>query len=171
RVPRVRLLFELRQLLQMAGQELPLRRGQRALSNTESRFRGDEGQHGADFEVERGRRPMIGSHFSLILLPTNKCNVDCEYCFEDKTDDFMSLEGLSAVIGKLLDHMERRDIAAMTVYWQGGEVMLLPAAWFERADEMFQEAAAARGRHIEHSLQSNMIGYNKKWARVIAGMF
>ena len=34
---------------------------------------------------------MIGSHFSLILLPTNKCNVACEYCFEDKTNDFMSL--------------------------------------------------------------------------------
>ena len=33
---------------------------------------------------------MIGSHFSLILLPTNKCNVACEYCFEDKTNDFMS---------------------------------------------------------------------------------
>ena len=114
---------------------------------------------------------MIGSHFSLILLPTNKCNVDCEYCFEDKTDDFMSLEGLAIVIDKLLDHMERRGIAAMTIYWQGGEVMMLPPAWFERAHDIIQTAAAARGRHIEHSLQSNMIGYSKKWNRVIADMF
>jgi uncharacterized protein len=63
---------------------------------------------------------MIGSHFSVILLPTNKCNVACEYCFEDKTNDFMSLEQLSVVIEKLLDHMERKAIAALTLYWQGG---------------------------------------------------
>jgi len=76
---------------------------------------------------------MIGRHFSLILLPTNKCNVACEYCFENKTNDFMSHEQLSIVIDKLLDHMERKAIAAMTIYWQGGEIMLLPPAWFERA--------------------------------------
>src|SRR5258705_9310568 len=114
---------------------------------------------------------MYGSHFSLILLPTNKCNVACEYCFEDKTDDFMTLDGLSVVIGKLLDHMDRKNIAGMTIYWQGGEVMLLPPAWFERANDLIHEAASARGRSVEHSLQSNMIGYNKKWNRVIADMF
>ena len=46
---------------------------------------------------------MIGRHFSLILLPTNKCNVACEYCFENKTNDFMSHERLAIVIDKLLD--------------------------------------------------------------------
>ena len=52
---------------------------------------------------------MIGRHFSLILLPTNKCNVACEYCFEDKTNDFMSHERLSIVIEKLLDSLLRID--------------------------------------------------------------
>ena len=32
---------------------------------------------------------MMSDQLSLILLPTNKCNVACEYCFEDKTADFM----------------------------------------------------------------------------------
>ena len=59
----------------------------------------------------------------------------------------------------------------MTIYWQGGEVMLLPPEWFERAHGLIGEAAAARGRRIEHSLQSNMIGYTRKWNRVIANMF
>ncbi len=114
---------------------------------------------------------MIGSHFSLILLPTNKCNVACEYCFEDKTDDFMSHEKLSVVIDKLLDHMERKAIASMTIYWQGGEIMLLPPNWFERASELIRKAADARGKKIEHSIQSNMIGYNKRWNKIIAEMF
>src|SRR5262245_34135304 len=114
---------------------------------------------------------MIGSHFSVILLPTNKCNVACEYCFEDKTDDFMSLEQLSVVIDKLLDHMERKAIAALTIYWQGGEVMLLPPHWFARAYELIHKAAAARGKYVQHSLQSNLIGYSHKWNQIIADMF
>jgi uncharacterized protein len=114
---------------------------------------------------------MIGNHFSLILLPTNKCNVACEYCFEDKTSDFMSLERLSVVIEKLLDHMERKAIGAMTIYWQGGEVMLLPPVWFERAHELILNAADARGKLIDHSLQSNLIGYSRKWDKIIAEMF
>jgi radical SAM protein with 4Fe4S-binding SPASM domain len=31
---------------------------------------------------------MTNNQLSLVLLPTNKCNVACEYCFEDKTADF-----------------------------------------------------------------------------------
>lgn len=114
---------------------------------------------------------MIGSHFSLILLPTNKCNVACEYCFEDKTADFMSHEQLAVIIEKLLDHMELKSISSMTIYWQGGEVMILQPVWFERAQELIGRAAEKRGRRIEHSLQSNMIGYSPKWNPVIAEMF
>lgn len=114
---------------------------------------------------------MIGNHFSLILLPTNKCNVACEYCFEDKTDDFMSHEQLSVVTKKLLDHMERKAVESLTIYWQGGEIMLLQPEWLERARDLIGDAAAKRGRRVEHSLQSNMIGYGPKWNKVIFEMF
>lgn len=33
---------------------------------------------------------MMGNQLSLILLPTYKCNVACEYCLEDKTAHFMT---------------------------------------------------------------------------------
>ncbi|HEY9503274.1 MAG TPA: hypothetical protein VIR01_16690, partial [Pyrinomonadaceae bacterium] len=93
---------------------------------------------------------MMGNHFSIILLPTNKCNVNCEYCFEDKTDDRMSLDQLSDVINKALDHMERANIAALTIHWQGGEIMTMPVEWFERAYDLIQNAAARRGKLIDH---------------------
>jgi uncharacterized protein len=114
---------------------------------------------------------MIGNHFSLILLPTNKCNVACEYCFEDKTSDFMSLDQLSILIEKVLDHMEYAAISSMTIFWQGGEIMMMSPRWLEQANEIISRAADRRGKQIEHSMQSNMIGYSKKWNRLISEMF
>jgi len=114
---------------------------------------------------------VIGRHFSLILLPTNECNVACEYCFEDKTRDVMSLAELRIVTDKVLDHMERRAIDGLSIYWQGGEVMLLPPDWFQRAQAIIGEAAARRGKRVRHHLQSNMIGYTSAWNGVIADMF
>src|SRR5262249_16704315 len=114
---------------------------------------------------------MMGKHFSIILLPTNKCNVNCEYCFEDKTDDRMTLEQLSVVMDKVLDYMGQANIAALTFHWQGGEIMTMPPDWFARAHEVIRKAAARRGKIVEHGLQSNMIGYNSRWNEIIREMF
>jgi radical SAM protein with 4Fe4S-binding SPASM domain len=114
---------------------------------------------------------MIGNHFSIILLPTNQCNVDCDYCFENKTRDRLTLEQLGHLMDKVFAHMVRSHIGALTIYWQGGEIMTMPPHWFEQAHALIAAAARAHGRHVEHSLQSNMIGYGRQWNRVIAEMF
>jgi len=112
-----------------------------------------------------------GNHFSLILLSTNQCNAACDYCFEDKTRDRLSFEGLQIIIGKVLDHMEEHQISALTIHWQGGEAMLLPPRWYRRAFAWIQDAAATRGKRVEHGLQTNMLAYSPEWDRVIAEMF
>ena len=114
---------------------------------------------------------MMRNHFSIILLPTNKCNVNCEYCFEDKTDDRMSLGQLAIVMRKVFDYMDGASIEALTIHWQGGEAMMMPPEWFERAFELIQNAAAKKGKFVEHGLQSNMIGYNSRWKSIIERMF
>jgi uncharacterized protein len=114
---------------------------------------------------------MMGNHFSIILLPTNKCNVNCEYCFEDKTDDRMSLDQFSMVTNKVLDYMDEANIRALTIHWQGGEIMTMPVDWFARAYDLIQNAAARRGKFVEHGLQSNMVGYNSRWDDIIRRMF
>jgi uncharacterized protein len=114
---------------------------------------------------------MMGNHFSIILLPTNKCNVNCEYCFEDKTDDRMSLDQLSVVMTKVFDYMEEARIGGLTIHWQGGEIMTMPTEWFARAYDLIQNAATARGKFVEHGLQSNMIGYSSRWNELIQKMF
>lgn len=114
---------------------------------------------------------MMGNHFSIILLPTNKCNVNCEYCFEDKTDDRMSLNQLSDVMRKVFDHMDVSRISALTIHWQGGEIMTMPIPWFEDAYDLIQNEASRRGKFVEHGLQSNMVGYHSRWNDLIKRMF
>ncbi|MCB1778476.1 MAG: radical SAM protein, partial [Candidatus Competibacteraceae bacterium] len=81
------------------------------------------------------------SHFSLILLSTLQCNADCAYCFEDKTPDRLTLDRLGEMIRKVLDYMVEKSLASLTIYWQGGEAMLLPPSWYEQAEELIQREA------------------------------
>ncbi len=114
---------------------------------------------------------MMRNNLSVILLPTNKCNVNCEYCFEDKTNDRMSHEQLSAIVTKLLDFMDGSGIPDLTIHWQGGEIMTMPAKWFETAFDLINELVHSRGRTVSHGLQTNMIGYTPRWNDIINRMF
>ena len=114
---------------------------------------------------------MTGSHFSIILLPTLGCNADCEYCFENKAEHHLSLDHLAVLIEKVMDFLARKHIDRLSIYWQGGEVMTLPPEWFEQAQSIIRRSAEARRKEVVHYLQSNMIGYSRKWNKVIQEMF
>lgn len=116
-------------------------------------------------------RSCVKPPFSLILLPTLRCNADCEYCFETRTEDRLTLNQLAVVLRKVLDYMQDRQIDTLSIYWQGGEVMTQLPEWFERAHELVQEIATAREKRIGNYLQTNMIGYGPKWKPVITEMF
>ncbi len=111
------------------------------------------------------------SHLSLILLSTLQCNADCEYCFENKTADRLTLDRLGEMIRKVLDYMVEKSLASLTIYWQGGEAMLLPPSWYEQANDLIQREAEPRGKQVFHSLQSNMLAYSSRWNKVVAEMF
>jgi radical SAM protein with 4Fe4S-binding SPASM domain len=111
------------------------------------------------------------SQFSLILLSTLQCNADCKYCFENKTSDRLSHAQLKVIVHKVLDYLEVRGLDTLTIYWQGGEAMLLPPSWYEKAYQLVQKAAETRNKQVHHSLQSNLLAYGPKWNPVIAAMF
>ena len=114
---------------------------------------------------------MGADTFSLILLPTLQCNADCDYCFEDKNTDRLSLERLKTLIDKVLDHLVVKSIGTLAIHWQGGEVMTLPPSWLADAHGLIGAAAASRGLVVTHALQTNMIGYGPRWDAVIGDMF
>ena len=114
---------------------------------------------------------MTGTHLSLILLPTLRCNANCEYCFEVKTKDSLTLDRLALLVEKVLAYMDEQAIQDLTIYWQGGEVMMLPPEWYEQAQDVIQEVAVAKDKQIDHALQTNLIGYSPKWNRILEQMF
>lgn len=114
---------------------------------------------------------MTGPHISVILLPTLKCNVECDYCFEEKTGELLTMGQFEIILDKLLDHMTQNRVRAMTIYWQGGEIMTLPPQWFLEAHELIKMKAFNAGVRIINSLQTNMIGYSERWVQIIRDMF
>jgi uncharacterized protein len=114
---------------------------------------------------------MMANYFSVIMVSSLKCNAACEYCFEDKTNDRMTHEQLAEAVDKVLAYLARRRIPMMSMYWQGGEAMLLPPHWYEEAYEIIDRASAAHGVIVNHHLQTNLLAYSEKWNDVIAGMF
>ena len=114
---------------------------------------------------------MIGEHFSLILLPTLRCDAACDYCFEKKTGADMSIDQLKSLISKVLDYMEQNEAKALSIHWQGGEVMMMSPQWFARAGDVIDRAADSRNINVRNYIQSNMIGYSKEWNPIIAEMF
>ena len=54
--------------------------------------------------------------FSLVLLATLGCNAECEYCFESKSDHHLTLDQLSTVIQKTMDHMALNHFETLSIY-------------------------------------------------------
>lgn len=111
------------------------------------------------------------NHLSIVFLPTNKCNVNCDYCFEDKTNDRLTLSQLSHITNKVFDFMDDSKISGLTLHWQGGEIMTMPPSWFEDAYGTIDALATVRNKRVDHGLQTNMIGYSERWNAIIAKMF
>lgn len=109
--------------------------------------------------------------FSVILLPTSDCNVACDYCFERKEKHRLSTTLLPLLTARLLDHLENEGITECEIYWQGGEAMIMGPEWFIAAGKLMDGAAAQRGRHFTHYLQTNLISYSESWNEVLRTMF
>ena len=62
---------------------------------------------------------------SIDLFITERCNMDCEYCFHPKSDSVMSLEEGK----KILDRMKEISPDGLQITFFGGEPLLFPQGW------------------------------------------
>ena len=114
---------------------------------------------------------MKTRHGSLILLPTLRCNAHCEYCFESHGGPRLDPARLDTLIERVLAHMVTSGMESLTIHWQGGEIMTLSPDWLLAAGERIQRAAERHGKRVLHGLQTNLIGYKRRWNPVIREMF
>lgn len=101
---------------------------------------------------------------TIIIKPTKGCNADCSYCSAPpdgapkwSIDDFKNV----------FDALEHRLHPAATFIWHGGEPMLLGTHFYTEA----LAYARTKLKHVQFSIQTNLLGYNKRWKNVFEDVF
>ena len=109
----------------------------------------------------------------VMAKPTGSvCNIDCTYCFylekealypERNKNWRMSDETLECYIRQ---HIEAQMGETVTFAWQGGEPTMMGLPFFRRVVALSNQYA--RGKKIEHALQTNGMLVDEEWARFFA---
>lgn len=96
------------------------------------------------------------------------CNMRCDYCYYlEKEELFPSERPLPEMSEEVLESFVKGYISAQPAdapvlfTWHGGEALLRPKAFYQRALDLQRKYAS--GRHIENSLQTNGLLLTEDW--------
>lgn len=91
----------------------------------------------------------------LILKVTNKCNLHCIYCHENKLNiPDMSMDIFIKAINSLIPKSRHKKI---NILFHGGEPSLLDIGWYQNAIDSIHEVERKFGKKIKLSMQSNLV--------------
>lgn len=107
----------------------------------------------------------IGSVSTVIAKPTKLCNATCDYCSAPPSDKIKwSLDDFKRYYDKMLPHL----VEGAYWIWHGGEPMLQGPDFFIKA----YEHSLSMGKHINFSMQSNILLYNSNdWKDIFMDIF
>ncbi len=104
----------------------------------------------------------------VMLKPTGaSCNLACKYCYYLEKADLYAKGFMDE---KLLEHFTKEYIEMQTVpqvlfTWHGGEPLLLPVSYYEKALEFQREYG--RGREIDNVIQTNGTLLTDEWCEFL----
>jgi uncharacterized protein len=108
----------------------------------------------------------------LVLLPTERCNLDCDYCFAPRSGRVMDMSTVADTARAYADLCRETASARATVWWQGGEVLTLDPEWVRGAVACFAEAFAPNPScSIRHRVQTNLVAHTGAWNDLIRDVF
>jgi uncharacterized protein len=84
-----------------------------------------------DKDFQRFARMVTNKYFGLILLPTEKCNFRCTYCYEDYKIGKMSRATVEAVKQLISKRAALNELEYLSIGWFGGEPLLAKDIVFE----------------------------------------
>lgn len=96
------------------------------------------------------------------------CNLACKYCYYTEKSKLYKQDPRHVMSDELLDRFTREYIAMQTTpnvlfTWHGGETMMRPLAFYQRAVELQHKYAA--GHIIDNVLQTNGTLITDEWAK------
>lgn len=98
-----------------------------------------------------------------------RCNLRCEYCYYLEKSEILNHSTASSLMGSdLLEHFIKSYIEAQTTpevlfTWHGGEPMLRPIRFYQKALQL--QKKYARGRIISNSFQTNGTLLTDEWCQ------
>ncbi len=93
---------------------------------------------------------IASDYLKLIILPTEKCNLRCTYCYEDFSIGRILPEVVQGI--KRLISKRGRDLRVLHLSWFGGEPLLAP----REIEEVCRHAQSVAQENAELSYQSSM---------------
>lgn len=115
-----------------------------------------------------------GSIYVVIAKPTRVCNADCSYCSSPPLESMGSSWEPEWNIEKFKFYFDKvyPNLANGAIWiWHGGEPMLMGHKFYEQAYEYANEKMKETGKMVYFSMQSNLLGYNKKWYPIFSEIF
>lgn len=93
---------------------------------------------------------------TLIMKVTNRCNLDCSYCYENigRTGDDMTIDLFKSVVARAFHNTSRHELV---IVFHGGEPTLLSDEWFRAAAAFSYEVAAKYQKTAKLLAQTNLI--------------
>lgn len=94
---------------------------------------------------------IFSNHISILVMPTDICNMDCVYCFHNshhKKQGKMSLETL-----KRLYDITFSCYKDVTLIWHGGEPLVMGLDFYRKAFEMQKNYVGVK---VTNRMQSNL---------------
>jgi uncharacterized protein len=96
---------------------------------------------------------VANDRLHLILLPTERCNFRCTYCYEDFTIGRMNaatIEGVKRLVEHRLDELQ-----SLTISWFGGEPLLARTVVEDISEYIVRVTAAHQDVHYDADITTN----------------
>lgn len=105
----------------------------------------------------------------VMLKPAGSlCNLRCKYCYYIEKGKLYKHDSNHVMSDALLEKFTKEYIEAQTTpnilfSWHGGETLMRPISFYQRALQM--QRTYARGRHIDNCIQTNGTLLTDEWCR------
>jgi uncharacterized protein len=115
--------------------------------------------------LEAAKEGMPGTMY-VTLMPTLKCNLACNYCFQKEHPAFnrMHAETEAATVEWVLRKVDEAASRRLLVHFFGGEP-LTRKDFLLRTAEIFHASMAARGAEFEWEITTNGVGLDVEFVR------